>query len=74
MERFTIDKNPDKALHWDCTDHESGLIGTFEYQRFCSSLVIKSPIGVCMPDYLDVQKIIKDMGNWLIDNHRDKFF
>ncbi|MDR2907945.1 MAG: hypothetical protein LBU91_08165 [Bacteroidales bacterium] len=72
--RFTVEKSPDKMSHWVCTDRKSGLICTFEHGKFSGKRVITAPIGVRMPDFLELEKNIREMGNWLIDTHRDKFF
>ena len=72
MERFTIEKSPDKVLQWICIDHESGLICTFEDGKFCDKKVFTF-FGERLPDYLTMKNWETKMKNWLIDNHHDKF-
>ena len=74
MERFTIEKSPDKILHWVCTDHESGLICTFEDRKFFCKTVFTSPSGIKHPDYFTFNKLETEIANWLIKNHIDKIY
>jgi len=74
MQRFTVEKHPDKPMHYICTDNESGIFCTFEHGNFCGKKVFTSPAGKPHLDYLALCKLEKEMGDYLIDNHRDKFW
>ena len=60
MERFTIEKNPDKMFHWDVTDNESGVICTFEHGKFSGKKVFNlSMIWKPKKRQRDIKKALK---------------
>ena len=72
MERFTIEKHPDKVLHWICVDKENGISCEFEHGNFFGKKVIISHKGKPHPDHFVMLKIEKEMGDWLWENHNNK--
>ena len=66
MERFIIEKHPEKALFWICTDQENGVACEFEHGKFFGKKVFISFAGKPHPNYFEMEELKKEIEDWLI--------
>ena len=74
MARYIIQKSEQKAGWWVCTDTEHGLVCKFEEHKFNETSKMTFLEDVKNPDALAVARLMREMGDWLAENHRDIIF
>ena len=59
---------------WVCTDTENGIVCRFEAHRFNETSNMTFLEDVEQPDALKIARLMRDMGDWLSENHNDILF
>lgn len=57
---------------WVCTDTENGIVCRFEAHRFNDTQKVTFLEDVEQPDALAIARLMREMGDWLGEHHRDK--
>lgn len=67
---------PSKEHHdsWVCTDRRNGIVCRFSAHKFNSSQEFTFLEDIEKPDALSIARIMREMGDWLKENHYDKIF
>lgn len=74
--RFTLYRaQPPKydANLWTCTDKENDIVCTFEWHKFNETQQVEVSEGT-QPDVMALAKAMREMGEWLNENHKDIIF
>lgn len=74
MARYIIQKAKQVADGWVCTDTENGIVCRFEAHRFNKTSKMTFLEDVKQPDALKIARLMREMGDWLSENHNDKLF
>lgn len=74
MERFVIQKAQQVADGWVCTDTENGIVCRFKDHQFNETQQFTLLENIPQPDALAVARMMREMGDWLSEHHRDKVF
>jgi len=72
MSRFII-QTSDKPNHWVCTDTENGIVCVFENHKFNDTQKF-TVLEDIKPDAAIIAKAVREMADWLRENHYDKVF
>lgn len=76
MERFNIQKSQ-KANHWVCTDRLHNIVCVFENHRFNDTqkfTLLDGDTFETSEEALAVATYLREMSDWLRENHYDKVF
>lgn len=74
MERFVIQKAQQVPDGWVCTDTENGIVCRFQAHRFNETSKMTFLEDVKQPDALKIARLMREMGDWLSENHNDILF
>ena len=74
MARYIIQKAKQVADGWVCTDTENGIVCQFKAHRFNDTQKVTFLEDTPQPDALKIARLMREMGDWLSENHRDKVF
>lgn len=74
FKRFTLYRTAEDFNVWECTDQENGIVFRFEAHRFNETSTMTFLEDVEQPDALKIARLMREMGDWLGENHRDKVF
>ena len=72
--RFIIQHSELKPEYWVCTDTENLIICTFENKNFNDNQEFKELENFDPANYMQLAKIVREMSDWLRENHYDKVF
>jgi len=72
MERYTIEPST-RPGQWACTDNENSIACTFKDGEF-NETQESVHFGVERPDVMAMARYMREMGDWLRENHYDKIF
>ena len=72
--RFVIQKSELKPGYWVCTDTENLIICTFENKNFNDNQEFKELENFDPAKYMQLAKIVREMSDWLRENHYEKIF
>lgn len=71
MNRFIIQKSQTRLNGWVCTDTENNIVCEFEDKKFNDSQKF-TILEDIKPDANKLAKAVKEMADWLRDNHYKK--
>ena len=71
MERFILKEGMVGDDYWFCTDQAHGIICGFEHGRFSDTRRVAMLQDMEPPDAHTLEEVIKEMGDWLRENHFD---
>ena len=74
MERFILQPSTMQPNVWVCTDKVNGLVCRFEAHKFNDTQKFTFLEDVEKPDALKIARILREMADWLGDNHYEKIF
>lgn len=74
MARYIIQKAQQMADGWVCTDTENGIVCRFKDHQFNETQQFTFLEDVEQPDALAIARLMREMGDWLGEHHRDKVF
>lgn len=74
MGRFILQKSEKKEEGFVCTDTVNGLVCQFISHRFNDTQKFTFLKDVERPDPLAIARILREMSDWLRENHYDKIF
>ena len=72
MERFTLKQGMLGDDYWFCTDQTHGIICGFEHGKFSDTRKFAMLHDVEQPDAHTLKGAIKEMDDWLRENHHEK--
>lgn len=72
MERFILQKSQERENWWVFTDTLNGVVIQFEHGKFNETQKVTMLNDVTSPDASKIARILRDMGEWLAQNHYDK--
>ena len=71
MARYIIQKSNQQPNGWVCTDTENGIVCRFTENRFNETSKMTFVEDVENPDPLAIARLMREMGDWLAQNHRE---
>lgn len=74
MSRFILQKSTQQPDVWVCTDTENGIVCRFTEHRFNETSKMTFLEDVKNPDALSIARLMREMGDWLGENHKEKLF
>lgn len=74
MERFIIQASQSQPDGWLCTDTENNIVCQFTAHKFNDTQKFTFLEDVEHPDALTIARIMREMADWLRENHYDKVF
>ena len=72
-DRFILQKS-EKPEYWVCTDKENSIVCVFENHNYNDNQEFTILEDIETPDALALAKAVREMADWLRDNHYDKIF
>lgn len=72
MERFIIQPSQEKENWWVLTDTENQIVVRFENKRFNQTQQVTMLEDVETPNPLVIARMMREIGDYLAINHRDK--
>lgn len=73
-DRFIVQKSELKPNHWVCTDTENKIVCTFENHRFNETQEINLLEDFNPDDYMELARILRELGDYMGEFHSDKVF
>lgn len=73
MSRFILQKSSQEGW-WVCTDTVNNIVCKFQEHKFNETQKFTFLNEIKSPDALAIARIMREMGDWLGDNHYDKTF
>lgn len=74
MERFILQKSKKQKEGFVCTDTVNGLVCQFTSHKFNDTQKFTFLEDVEQPDPLKIARILREMSDWLRENHYDIIF
>ena len=74
MAKYIIQKSEQKPNHWVCSDTENGIVCIFENAKFDDTQEVTLLNDVKGLDTYAIPRLMREMNDWLINNHHDKIF
>lgn len=72
-ERFNLKKSTEKPNYWVCADTANGIICVFENKNYNDNQQF-SLYENTKPDAHVIARAVREMADWLRENHYDKIF
>lgn len=72
MERFILQPSQEKENWWVLTDTENQIVVCFEDKRFNQTQQVTMLEDVDTPNPLVIARMMREIGDYLAINHRDK--
>lgn len=72
MERFILQKSQEQENWWVFTDTENQIVVRFENKRFNETQQVTMLEDVDTPNPLVIARMMREIGDYLATNHRDK--
>jgi hypothetical protein len=72
MERFIIQPSQEQENWWVLTDTENQIVVRFENKRFNQTQQVTMLEDVETPNPLVIARMMREIGDYLAINHRDK--
>lgn len=73
MERYVLQQSQTQPNSWVCTDTENGIVCVFEDKKFNETQHV-SFLNDMRPDVLLIARLMREMADWLLENHYKKLF
>ncbi len=74
MERFILQPSELKPGAWVCTDTENMIVCTFENHKFNDTQKMNMLEDFNPDNYMKLARIMRELGDWLNENHPEKVF
>lgn len=74
MSRFILQHSQQQADGYVCTDTDNGIVCQFTEHRFNDTQKFTLIEDIPQADALAIARLMREMGDWLRDNHYDKIF
>lgn len=74
MERFVLQKSEKQKDGYVCTDTENGLVCQFTSHKFNDTQKFTFLEDIEQPAPLAIARTLREMSDWLRDNHYDIIF
>lgn len=74
MERFILQKSEKQKDGYVCTDTANGLVCQFTSHKFNDTQKFTFLEDIEQPNALAIARILREMSDWLRENHYDKIF
>ena len=77
MSRFILQESQNKADHWVCTDKLHNIVCVFENHKYNDTqkfTLLDGDTFKSDTEALKVATYLREMADWLRDNHYDKVF
>lgn len=74
MNRFILQKSEKKSNAYVCTDTDNSIVCLFDEHRFNDTQKFTFLEDVEQPNPLTIARILREMADWLRENHYDKIF
>lgn len=74
MERFILQTSEQKSDAYVCTDTENGIVCVFDVHKFNDTQKFTFLEDVEHPDALTIARLLREMADWLSENHYEKVF
>lgn len=72
MERFILQPSQEQENWWVLTDTENQIVVRFENKRFNQTQQVTMLEDVDTPNPLVIARMMREIGDFLATNHRDK--
>lgn len=72
--RFIIQQSTEKPGYWVCTDTENKIVCVFKDHDFNGDQKFTPLETIPGEKYMEASKWIREMSDWLRENHYDKIF
>ena len=69
--RYILQHSNEHHDGWVCTDRENGVVCRFTEHRFNETSRTVFLEDVENPDPLAIARLMREMGDWLAENHRE---
>ena len=73
MERYLLQQS-DKPGHWVCTDQENLIVCVFKEHQFNETQEMTTLENFDPNNFMKLATYMREMGDWLFENHYDKIF
>lgn len=73
-DRFVLQKSKAKDNVWLCTDTENNIVIEFQQGKFNETQKVNYLFDIENPEPLKLAKQMREVGEWLSENHSDKLF
>lgn len=74
MERYIIQASHTHPDGWVCTDRNNGIVCQFKEHQFNDTQQFTFLEDVEQPDALTIARLMREMADWLRENHYNKIF
>jgi DNA-binding XRE family transcriptional regulator len=72
--KFVLQQAQTQNNGWVCADVENGIVCSFDDGKFNETQKITILNDIAKPDAQKIAGIVREMGDWLRENHYDKIF
>jgi hypothetical protein len=72
-ERYILQPS-EKLNHWVCTDQENKIVCVFENHKFNETQKVTTLEDFNPDNFMKLARYMREMGDWLRDNHYEKIF
>ena len=73
-DRYLLQRSTRQQGWWVCTDQENGIVCRFEEHRFNETQKMTFLEDIQQPDALAIARLMREMGDWLGEKHRELLF
>jgi hypothetical protein len=73
MKRYILQPS-EKPNHWVCTDQENKIVCVFEDHKFNETQKTEMLEDFNPDNFMKLARYMREMGDWLRDNHHEKIF
>lgn len=74
FKRFTLYRTANDPQVWECTDKDNGIVCRFRWHQFNETQQVKVTDEQSEPDAMAMARAMREMGDWLAENHKDVVF
>ena len=74
MARFKLEKSTQHPGRWVCTDTENMIVCRWRDHQFNDTQKVTMLNDNQNPDVMALARAMREMGDWLGENHHDKVF
>jgi hypothetical protein len=74
MARYILQKAQQVPDGWVCTDTENGIVCRWQAHRFNETQQVTALRDEPKPDAMRIAHQMREMADWLSENHRDRVF
>lgn len=74
MDRFLLQKSAQKPDHWVCTDTVNLIVCIFKEHQFNDTQDVTMLEDFNPRNFMQVARLMREMGDWLAENHSEIIF